>query len=160
LAKVIAANVSEAARILDGLLHHECSLEIREHYTDTAGAIDHVFGLCHLLGFRFAPRIRDLADRRLYVADGHAVYTALNPMIGGTLDFRGISENWNETLRGAASIKAGTVAPSACPMLLHADLFSRWSPKVERVDHPKPPFLRQREASYFAAGDSVVGFRP
>jgi TnpA family transposase len=49
----------------------------------------------------------------LYVADGRAVYTALNPMIGGTLDFRGISENWNETLRGAASIKAGTVAPSA-----------------------------------------------
>ena len=26
---------SEAAHILDGLLHHECSLEIREHYTDT-----------------------------------------------------------------------------------------------------------------------------
>jgi hypothetical protein len=24
----------------------------------------------------------------------------------------------------------------------------------------KPPFLRQRRASYFAAGDSVVGFRP
>ena len=67
--KVIAANASEAAHILDGLLHHECSLDIREHYTDTAGAIDHVFGLCHLLGFRFAPRIRDLADRRLYVAD-------------------------------------------------------------------------------------------
>jgi hypothetical protein len=104
---------SEAAHILDGLLHLECSLEIREHYTDTAGAIEHVFGLCHLLGFRFAPRIRDLADRRLYVADSRAVYTALNPMIGGTLDFRGISENWNEALRGAASIKAGTVAPSA-----------------------------------------------
>ena len=111
--KVIAANVSEAAYIPDGLLHHECSLEIREHYTDTGGAIDHVFGLCHLLGFRFAPRIPDLADRRLYVAGGRAVCTALNPMIGGTLDFRGISENWNETLRGAASIKAGTVAPSA-----------------------------------------------
>ena len=57
----------------------------------TAGAIDHVFGLCHLLGFRFAPRIRDLADLRLFVADGRVVYTALNPMIGGTLDFRGIS---------------------------------------------------------------------
>jgi hypothetical protein len=24
-------------------------MDIREHYTDTAGAIDHVFGLCHLL---------------------------------------------------------------------------------------------------------------
>ena len=42
-----------------------------------------------------------------------AVYTVQNPMIGGTLDFRGISENWNETLRGGASIKAGIVAPSA-----------------------------------------------
>ena len=111
--KVIAANASEAPHVLDGLMHHECSLQIREHYTDTAGAIDHVFGLCHLLGFRFAPRIRDLADRRLYVADGRAAYAALTPMIGGTVDFRVIGENWDETLRLAASIKAGTVAPSA-----------------------------------------------
>jgi TnpA family transposase len=111
--KVIAANASEAAHILDGLLHHECSLEIREHYTDTAGAIDHVFGLCHLLGFRFAPRIRDLADRRLYVANGRTTYAVLAPMIGGAVDFRVIGENWDETLRLAASIKAGTVAPSA-----------------------------------------------
>src|SRR5277367_3440824 len=111
--QVIAANASEAAHILDGLLHHECSLEIREHYTDTAGAIEHVFGLCHLTGFRFAPRIRDLADRRLYTADSRAAYSALTPMIGGTVDFRIIGENWDETLRLAASIKAGTVAPSA-----------------------------------------------
>lgn len=111
--KVIAANASEAAHILDGLLHHECSLEIREHYTDTAGAIEHVFGLCHLTGFRFAPRIRDLADRRLYTTDSRAAYSALAPMIGGTVDFRIIGENWDETLRLAASIKAGTVAPSA-----------------------------------------------
>jgi TnpA family transposase len=93
--------------------HHECSLDIREHYTDTAGAIDHVFGLCHLLGFRFAPRIRDLADRRLYVADKRATYAALAPMIGGSIDFRIIEENWNEVLRAGASIRAGTTAPSA-----------------------------------------------
>ncbi|MGJ0513422.1 Tn3 family transposase [Methylocystis sp.] len=36
--KVIAANASEAAHILDGLLHHECSLDIREHYTRTRRA--------------------------------------------------------------------------------------------------------------------------
>jgi TnpA family transposase len=111
--KIIAANASEAAHVLDGLLHHECSLDIREHYTDTAGAIDHVFGLCHLLDFRFAPRIRDLADRRLYVADKRAMYPALAPMIGGTVDLRVIAENWDETLRLAASIKVGTVAPSS-----------------------------------------------
>ena len=87
-------------------------MDIREHYTDTAAAVDHVFGLCHLTGFRFAPHIRDLADRRLYVADARATYNSLDPMIGGTIDFRVIGENWDETLRLAASIKAGTVAPS------------------------------------------------
>jgi TnpA family transposase len=111
--KVIAANGNEAAHVLDGLMHHESSIDIHEHYTDTAGAIDHVFGLCHLLGFRFAPRIRDLADRRLYVPDAGVTYKALAPINGGALDLRGPSENWDEVLRMAASIKAGTVAPSA-----------------------------------------------
>ena len=111
--KVIAANASEAAHVLDGLMHHESSIDIREHYTDTAGAIDHVFGLCHLLGFRFAPRIRDLADRRLYIVGARTAYKALDPLIGGTIDLRIIAENWDEILRLAASIKAGTVAPSA-----------------------------------------------
>jgi len=48
--------------VLDGLHHHahQTDLRIDEHYTDTAGATDHVFGLCHLLGYRFAPRIKDL----------------------------------------------------------------------------------------------------
>ena len=110
--KVIAANASEAAHVLDGLLHHESSIDIREHDTDTAGAIDHVFGLCHLLGFRFAPRIRDLADRRLYVVGARAAYRALDPLIGGTIDVRVIAENWDEILRLTASIKAGIVAPS------------------------------------------------
>jgi TnpA family transposase len=110
--KVIAANASEAAHVLDGLMHHESSIDIREHYTDTAGAIDHVFGLCHLLGIRFAPRIRDLADRRLYIVGARTAYKALDPVIGGVIDLRVITDNWDEILRLAASIKAGTVAPS------------------------------------------------
>jgi TnpA family transposase len=67
--KVINTTVRDATHVLDGLLYHESDLRIEEHYTDTAGFTDHVFGLCHLLGFRFAPRIRDLADRRLYTAE-------------------------------------------------------------------------------------------
>jgi TnpA family transposase len=62
--KVIAANAGEAAHVVDGLLDYESELVIREHAT-TAGAVDHLFGLCHLLGFRFAPRIRGLNERRL-----------------------------------------------------------------------------------------------
>ncbi len=52
----------DATHVLDGLLYHESDLRIEEHYTDTAGFTDHLFALMHLLGFRFAPRIRDLAE--------------------------------------------------------------------------------------------------
>jgi hypothetical protein len=40
--------------------------QIREHYTDTGGFTEHVFAICSVLGVRFAPRIRDLPDKRLY----------------------------------------------------------------------------------------------
>ena len=73
--KVINVSVRDATHVLDGLLYQQSDLGIEEHYTDTTGFTDHVFALCHLLGFRFAPRIRDLADKRLYVlaklANGH-----------------------------------------------------------------------------------------
>jgi TnpA family transposase len=65
--KVINANVRDATHVLDGLLYHESELRIEEHYTDTAGFTDQVFALCHMLGFEFAPRIADLADKRIYV---------------------------------------------------------------------------------------------
>ena len=52
----------DATYVLDGLLYHESDLRIEEHYTAPAGFIDHVFALMHLLGFRFAPRIRALTD--------------------------------------------------------------------------------------------------
>jgi hypothetical protein len=59
--KVIAPNARDATHVLDGPLYHEADLRIEEHYTDTASFTDHVFALCHLLGFRFAPRLHDLA---------------------------------------------------------------------------------------------------
>jgi hypothetical protein len=110
--KVIAANASEAAHVLEGLMHHESSIDIREHYTDTAGAIDHVFGLCYLLGFRFAPRIRDLADRRLYVVGARAAYKALDPLIGGTIDLRVIAAALIAGLREQGLIAAGCRSPT------------------------------------------------
>jgi hypothetical protein len=59
----------EAAHVIDGLLYHEADLSIATHHTDGGGVSDHVFGLAHLLGFRFAPRIPNLADRRLYALE-------------------------------------------------------------------------------------------
>jgi TnpA family transposase len=55
-----------------------------------AGFTDHVFALMHLLGFRFAPRLRDLGETRLYVPKRTPEYAALKPMVGGTLQLKSI----------------------------------------------------------------------
>lgn len=59
--KVVNVGVRDAPYVL---LYHESDLSIEEHYTDTSGFHDHVFGMMHLLWFRFAPRIRDLNEIR------------------------------------------------------------------------------------------------
>src|SRR3546814_9664311 len=110
--KVIAANAGEAAHVIDGLLNHESQLEIKEHATDTAGAVDHVFGLCPLLGFRFAPRIRDLSERRLSTLTPNAEFAALAQLIGGTINVKAIEDDWTEVLHMDASIRTGTVRSS------------------------------------------------
>jgi TnpA family transposase len=111
--KVIAATASEAPHVLDGLLNHQSGLRIEEHYTDTGGATDHVFGLCHVLGFRFAPRMRDIKDRRLHVFPGSNAPPILAPLVGGFIDADHIAANWSEILRLATSIRSGAVQASA-----------------------------------------------
>ena len=48
------------------MLYHEADLSIGTHHTDGGAVSDHNFALAYLLGFYFAPRIPNLADRRLY----------------------------------------------------------------------------------------------
>ena len=113
--KVIAATASEAPHVLDGLLQHGTGLRIAEHYTDTGGATDQVFGLLALLGFRFAPRLRDLKDRRLYAFRGQAVPDLLADLTGGTVDSDHVRAHWDEA---AAAGRLGRLRarspPRAC----------------------------------------------
>ena len=110
--KVINVGVRDATYVLDGLLYHESDLRIEEHYTDTSGFTDHVFALMHLLGFRFAPRIRDMHDKKLYVPDSSSDYPALDALIGGKINLNHIRSNWDEVLRLATSIQQGIVTAS------------------------------------------------
>ncbi|MEI9981797.1 MAG: Tn3 family transposase [Aliidongia sp.] len=46
----LSPSESEAPYVLDGILDHETVLDIQEHFTDTGGSSDHVFGLFALIG--------------------------------------------------------------------------------------------------------------
>jgi len=117
--RVLSATSSEAPYVLDGLIGRGGG----EHYTDTGGATDHVFALCHLLGYRFAPRLRDLQDRRLAVIGAKPRHRILEPLLGRSIRVDVIQENWDDIVRLAASIKAGSVAPSV--MLKKLSAFKR-----------------------------------
>jgi TnpA family transposase len=94
--------------VLDGLLENNTVLRLREHYTDTHGFTENIFGASFLLGYSFMPRLRDLADQQLYKLDRSARYGCLAPLWSGTIDTDLIREQWDQLVRLAASLKNRT----------------------------------------------------
>ena len=93
-------------------MEHETDLCITEHYTDTAGYTDQVFGLSHLLGFVFAPRIRDISDSKLYLLPGMELKKNINDLASARININIIEQNYEDILRLAYSIKEGLVSSS------------------------------------------------
>ena len=110
--KLIAATTNEALHVLDALLYHQSEVTVRRHHTDGGGEFDHVFALCSLLGFQFAPRIPGLKHRRLYSFGKPSDYPTLELLIAGRINVDLIRAHWAEILRIAASIRTGTVTAS------------------------------------------------
>lgn len=110
--QTIPATAGEAPYILDGLLMNEVGRHIREQYVDTGGFTDHVFAVTAILGYAFIPRIRDLPSKRLYLFDPASTPRELRSLTGGKLRADLITSNWSDILRVAATMTAGTIAPS------------------------------------------------
>ncbi len=110
--KVISTNDREALHVIDALENHETDLNILEHYTDTAGFTDHVFALTVLLGYKFAPRIRDLFKLKFYSIGSIDDFGKVNTLFKGRIDTKLIEDNWDEILRAAASIRHGITSAS------------------------------------------------
>ena len=170
--RVISATMSEAPYVLDGLHHHahQTDLRIAEHYTDTAGATDHVFGLCHLLGYRFAPRIKDLKDRKLYTVEKPTHWPLLVPLIGDTIETAAILRQWAELMRLKASIEAGAVVPSVILRKLASagggNALSRALRALGRIERTlftlqwlSDPVLRQRSHAGLNKGEASNALR-
>jgi TnpA family transposase len=102
----------EAAYVIDGLLYHEADLSIATHHTDGGGVSDHVFALAYLLGFHFAPRIPNLAARRLYTFGPANTWPVFEPFIAGHVDEKLITAHWEDVLRLATSVRTGAASAS------------------------------------------------
>lgn len=163
--KVIAATASEAPHVLDGLLDHGGGLRIAEHFTDTGGATDHVFGMLTLLGFGFAPRLRDIRDRRLHILPGMKVPPILGGLAGDAVKVDLIEKHWEDLLRLAVSVGAGHVSASetlqrsaAYPRQNSLALALREVGRLQRsvfmLDWLRDPELRRRAGAGLNKGEA------
>lgn len=63
---VVPGTVRDSLFILDALLNLDGGVKPEMIATDHASYSDAVFGLFKMLGYRFAPRFRDLPDQRFW----------------------------------------------------------------------------------------------
>jgi TnpA family transposase len=78
------------------------------HTTDTHGFTEALWGLCHLLGIDFMPRLKDLADQRLWRINISQIPDSVAGLFAGNADAVAIIEHWDQLVRIAASLKART----------------------------------------------------
>ena len=114
---VINANERESKYVIDGLMHNEV-VKSDIHSTDTHGYSEVIFGITHLLGFAFAPRIKNFKEQQLYSFKYPKEYKELNYLIMPKRKIRVdlIEENWDYILRFIATIKSRKTTAS---QLLH-----------------------------------------
>ena len=155
----------EAAHVIDGLLYHEAELSSAIHHTDGGGVSDHVFALAHVLGFRFAPRIPNLAERRLYTFGPAHAWPALEPFVAGAVNVKLIAAHWDDVLRLATSVRTGAVSASlmlkrlgAYPRQNGLALALREIGRVERtaftLDWLERPELRRQATAELNKGEA------
>ena len=110
--QTIPATAHEAPFILDGLTMNDTGKRIKEHYADTGPFTDHVFALCSLLGYRFAPRLRNLSSLKLYGMKTINVPKVMRELINAKVNVARIEQQWPDIIRLIASIITHRVVPS------------------------------------------------
>jgi TnpA family transposase len=104
---VINVNERESGYVIDGLMHNDV-VKSHIHSTDTHGFSEVIFGLTHLLGFAFAPRIKNFKHQQLYGIHPPKQYQAKGyPLLPKRkVNMTIIKEHWDDILRFVLTIKS------------------------------------------------------
>lgn len=104
--QVINVNERESGYVIDGLLNNN-AVKSDIHSTDTHGFTEVVFGLTHLLGFAFAPRIKNFKDQQLYGSNSPKFYHQKDYELipKRKINEKLICDNWDDILRFIITIK-------------------------------------------------------
>ena len=106
---VVPGTLRDSLVLLSVLLEQETVLQPIENMTDTGAYTDIMFGIFHLLGFQFSPRLADIGGTRFWRVDQKADYGALDGLARQRANMSLVVQNWDDLLRLAGSLKLGLV---------------------------------------------------
>ena len=103
---VISSSEREAAYVIDGLLHNDV-IKSDIHSTDTHGYTEVVFGVMYLLGFTYAPRIKNFQKQYIYDFKNNKNLKKDDFIITSQkyINTKIIKDNWDDILRFVSTIR-------------------------------------------------------
>jgi TnpA family transposase len=105
----VPGTLRDSLTLLSVVLEQQTELQPTEIMSDTGAYTDTIFGIFHLLGYQFSPRLADIGGTRLWRVDGKADYGALDELAGQHINVAIVMQHWEDLLRLAGSLKLGTV---------------------------------------------------
>ncbi len=103
---VFSASERESAYVVDGLMRNDV-IKSDIHSTDTHGYSEAIFATTHMLGFSYAPRIKNLKKQSLYIfkSGQHVDKNNWHIKPDNYVNTDLIIQNWDDILRLIATIK-------------------------------------------------------
>ncbi len=105
----VPGTLRDSLILLAVVLEQQTEFQPTKIMTDTGAYSDVVFGLFRLLGYRFSPRLADIGGTRFWRINSQADYGELNAIAHQRINMDLITQNWDDLLRLAGSLKLGRV---------------------------------------------------
>ncbi|MEO0014802.1 MAG: hypothetical protein RLZZ535_3191, partial [Cyanobacteriota bacterium] len=106
---------SEVASMINGVLKHCTSMEVKKNYVDSHGQSEVAFAFTHLLGFQLMPRLKRIKVQKLYRphAGQTDAYPNLEPVMTRPINWDLIRQQYDQMVKYATALRLGTAETEA-----------------------------------------------
>ncbi|WP_036486612.1 Tn3 family transposase [Myxosarcina sp. GI1] len=106
---------SEVAAMINGVLKHCTSMEVKRNYVDSHGQSEVAFAFTHLLGFQLMPRLKRIKVQKLYrLCAGQAdAYQNLQQILTRPINWDLIRQQYDQMVKYTTALRLGTAETEA-----------------------------------------------
>ena len=104
---------SEVSSMIEGVLRHCTDIEIDKQYVDSHGQSEVAFAFCELLGFSLMPRLKAIAQQKLYLPDNdmRSELQNLTPVLKKhPINWELIAQQYDQMVKFATALQKGTAS--------------------------------------------------